>query len=233
MRASSSSTCASAMRRTSRLGRLPVAPQRQQAPISSVEKPRRRAASDESQLVDVALAVVTIIVCAPRGRAQETDRLVVADHLGGDAARRRRSADIHATLSLDLPMVGRSMHCAELDARDRADEPHRSREHGAQGPRLRHVRRSRRRRSIASTTTERPISSAAPAAATKFAADPARYLGPEARSVRSRSSRDDLHLPDASGGAAGGPGACPICGMALEPEHPSREIRAERRARST
>ena len=33
-----------------------------------------------------------------------------------------------------------------------------------------------------------------------------------------RRSANDLHLPDASRSAPAGPGGCPICGMALEPE---------------
>ena len=58
---------------------------------------------------------------------------------------------------------------------------------------------------------------------TKFAADPARYLGPAPAERATRPGRDDLHLPDASRNPAGGPGLCPICGMALEPETPSAE----------
>ena len=57
----------------------------------------------------------------------------------------------------------------------------------------------------------------------KFAAEPARYLRSRARCARARSGGNDLHLPDAPRGAADGPGACPICGMALEPLSPSAE----------
>ena len=48
-------------------------------------------------------------------------------------------------------------------------------------------------------------------------ADPARYLSPPAAKPAVRRRRH-LHLPDASARSArSGPGACPICGMALEP----------------
>ena len=58
---------------------------------------------------------------------------------------------------------------------------------------------------------------------TKFAADPERYVGLPAAAGARHAGRHDLHLPDASGDAAEGPGACPICGMALEPEMPTAD----------
>ena len=57
---------------------------------------------------------------------------------------------------------------------------------------------------------------------TKFTADPRKYLGHSAR-PRTGGRRRDLHLPDASADPAERPGACPICGMALEPEMPSAD----------
>ncbi len=55
----------------------------------------------------------------------------------------------------------------------------------------------------------------------KFAADPEKYLHGTAIAAPQNAHPDghDLHLPDASAKSAKlGPGHCPICGMALEPE---------------
>ena len=51
----------------------------------------------------------------------------------------------------------------------------------------------------------------------KFIADPARVLAEERRRGGTGSAAGhERYLPDASGYPAGGPGSCPICGMALE-----------------
>ena len=66
-----------------------------------------------------------------------------------------------------------------------------------------------------------------------FRADPDKYLhgppqahrtshgatpAPHAPRSAARARRGDLHLPDGPRGEQQGPGACPKCGMALEPE---------------
>ena len=73
----------------------PVAPEREQSADFRDRKAKAARAPDEPQLVDVALAIVAVGVVPALGRTQKADRLVMADHLGVDAARRRRFADLH------------------------------------------------------------------------------------------------------------------------------------------
>ena len=96
------------------------------------------------------------------------------------------------------------------------------RRHGHR-PRLRHDGRPRRRegrqlrpRGAARTT------SATRSAARSSAPSPQKYLAPQrAGAARRRRPGHDVRLPDGPGGARRtGPGACPKCGMALEPVAP-------------
>ena len=60
----------------------------------------------------------------------------------------------------------------------------------------------------------------------RFKANPQQFVGPAAaRNASRRAGRSGggIHLPDASGDPAEGPGSCPICGMALEPVNVSLE----------
>src|SRR5271165_2653472 len=62
----------------------------------------------------------------------------------------------------------------------------------------------------------------------KFAADPARYLGPKPAPARPAPARPMpagtiFTCPMDPEVRQVGPGICPICGMALEPEQPSAE----------
>ena len=107
MRCSRSPMCASAMRFTSRLGRPRSRQRAKQSADFRNRKPEPARPPDETELVDVAFAVVAIGVAAALRGAQQADRLVMADHLRIDAARRRRRADIHVENPLDLPMIGR------------------------------------------------------------------------------------------------------------------------------
>jgi Cu+-exporting ATPase len=58
---------------------------------------------------------------------------------------------------------------------------------------------------------------------TKFAANPARYLGPKSAPVQPPPAGAIYTCPMHPEIRRDGPGACPICGMALEPEEPSAE----------
>ena len=75
-----------------------VAPQREQRRDLSRGEAEPPRPLDEAKLVHVALAIVAVRVGAPLGGTQQADRFVVADHLGGHAARRSRRADVHATI---------------------------------------------------------------------------------------------------------------------------------------
>ena len=55
----------------------------------------------------------------------------------------------------------------------------------------------------------------------KFAADPARYLGPKAAVAESMPVGVIYTCPMHPEIRQDRPGSCPICGMALEPEQPS------------
>ena len=67
---------------------------------------------------------------------------------------------------------------------------------------------------------------------TKFAADPGKYLDPSAREPAAPMPAGTIFTcPMHPEVRQEGPGACPICGMALEPEMPTRRRRAESRAR--
>ena len=58
-----------------------------------------------------------------------------------------------------------------------------------------------------------------PGCRTKFLADPKKYLEPDDHArCPACSVWHDLHVPDGPRDPPGGPGTCPICGMALEPE---------------
>ena len=206
------------MRLTSRLGRPRSRHRASSSPISGLKTSRPRA-SDESEFVKIALAIIAIIVRAALSRPQQADRLVMADHLGGDFARGSRRADVHVAIPLDLPMMGRCIGLA----------------HGTQAP--------------LSMTWPRPTSALAkdpvcgmsvdPATAKhradhagatyyfcsagcrgKFVADPARFLAepthapasavhehahhaPSAPSPSRCTAGRDLHLPDASGDPPG------------------------------
>ena len=89
----------------------------------------------------------------------------------------------------------------------------------------------RRRRNTASSTTERPTIFAAPGCRTKFAADPARYLGRSPPPPPPRPARRDLHLPDGPGGAAGGARHLPDLRHGARTGDAVGGGRAERRAR--
>jgi Cu+-exporting ATPase len=75
-----------------------------------------------------------------------------------------------------------------------------------------------RRQSTALTTTARPIISALPAAAPKFATDPAKYLDKAAAPPAALPEGTIYTCPMHPQIRQVGPGSCPICGMALEPE---------------
>ena len=94
--------------------------------------------------------------------------------------------------------------------------------HRAKDPGVRHDGRSGDRRSTAAEHGRSHLLISAPRAgcAASSPNDPARYLDKtDAGSRRARAGRRHLHLPDAPGHAAGrARAACPICGMALEPE---------------
>ena len=65
----------------------------------------------------------------------------------------------------------------------------------------------------------------------RFQADPEEFLKPREPESAVPVPGRHLHLPDASGGACSdAPGACPICGMALEPRTITAEETAESRA---
>ena len=57
----------------------------------------------------------------------------------------------------------------------------------------------------------------------KFAADPARYLGPKPAPIKAPPAGTIYTCPMDPEVRQEGPGICPICGMALEPEQPSAE----------
>ena len=135
----------------------------------------------------------------------------MADHLGADAARRRRLADIHFQRLLDLPMMGRFSIMAPSSARE-APWPtiitstligRRASRSAGEGPRLRHVGRSgdreaqgRARRATFYFCSAR--------CRERFIAEPAPLPEPRrSRSSRARPGGHDLHLPDASRDPAG------------------------------
>ncbi len=60
---------------------------------------------------------------------------------------------------------------------------------------------------------------------TKFAADPTRYLGPKPAPAKPMPAGTIYTCPMDPEVRQEGPGICPICGMALEPEQPSAEAR--------
>src|SRR5580658_5747080 len=84
-----------------------IAPERQQGADFLYRKAEPPRPPDEAQLVDVALAVIAIGVAAALRGTQQADRLIMADHLCVDPARRGRRADIHVEHPLDLPIMGR------------------------------------------------------------------------------------------------------------------------------
>ena len=115
--------------------------------------------------------------------------------------------------------------CAACRLRRASWRSRRDRRYGARDRSgLRHEGRSARRPGIGSSH-RRPgsISSAARAASERFAAEPAEYLAPnqdreaEPRRRPARIYTCPMH-PEVR---QAGPGACPICGMALEPEQVS------------
>ena len=129
------------MRFTSRLGRPRSRHRASSSPISGIENPSLRARRMNLEFVKIALAVIAVVVGAPIGRTQQADRLVMADHFGGDSARGRRRADVHCTNPLDLPMMGRFIPSRHGTQPPFADRLPRGGKRARQGPGLRHVGR--------------------------------------------------------------------------------------------
>ncbi len=76
--------------------------------------------------------------------------------------------------------------------------------------RLQHDSRSERQHRTATPIAARPITSAPAAAAPSSPPTPEKYLDPSQREpAGADAGRHHLHLPDASGGAPGGPGLLP------------------------
>ena len=88
-----------------------------------------------------------------------------------------------------------------------------------QRPRVRHDGRPAHGQAPATRTTGARTTSARPAAGRSSWPIRRSYLTEQELDRRAGPGRHDLHLPHASRRSGrSGPGACPICGMALEPE---------------
>src|SRR5208282_5326244 len=220
-----------------------IAPQGQESADFRNRKPEPARPPDETELVDVAFAVVAVGVAAARRGAQQADRLVMADHLRMDAARRRRRADIHVENPLDLPMIGRfrparnrrqgDLRVSPADAKsalakdhvcgmsvDMASAKHKA-EHG--GATFYFCSAGCREKFVAEPT--RYLS--AVGAVHSLSSDgrpfgrpmdrPGRLLASPAHRARLEQGRI-YTCPMHPQIRRNGPGNCPICGMALEPE---------------
>ena len=100
-----------------------------------------------------------------------------------------------------------------------------------EGSGVRHDRRSPTRRSIRPIMTARPITSAAPDARPSSSPIRIKYLKPETAKAEPVPAGTIYTCPMHPEIRQVGPGSCPICGMALEPELVTAEAAAQRRTR--
>src|SRR5271166_5068447 len=211
---------------------VPVARQGQKGADFRRRKAEPPRSLDELELVDLAFAVVAIVVLSAFCGRQKADRLVAPDHLGRHSARRCRGADVHGRSSglpcdnrcLDLPMVGRfrptpsslqgspSMSLIEAESA-MAKDPVCGMSVDPASAQYRLERDGTRYYFCCAGCRD------------KFAADPERYLAPkaEASPPKAAPAGTIYTCPMHPQIRQVGPGNCPICGMALEPEMATAE----------
>jgi Cu+-exporting ATPase len=209
-----------------------IAPQGQELADLRNGKAEPARPADEPELVDVARPIVAIGVVPSRSGTQQADRLVMADHFGGDAASPRGRADIHGQNPLDLAIMGRftppfmeHKHHSPMSAANGGTALVKDPVCGMTvDPATAKHKAERGGKTFFFCST---------GCREKFVADPARFLAQApAQAACDHGPHGHPSVPPAAPAPAGtiytcpmhpqirqvGPGFCPICGMALEPE---------------
>src|SRR5690606_15724752 len=82
-----------------------VAPEGQKAAYLLDREAQPARPTDEAQVVQIAVAEIAIVAVGAVRRADQPLRLIIADHLGRDAARLGRLADVHHAAPFTLPVL--------------------------------------------------------------------------------------------------------------------------------